>query len=104
MDIRKKLPNPNADLPNLVAKNFAYLSDWVNQNEPEFERVMSVLAQQNPAKYADVYVKAMQILSVQSKVPAKMKVEHVVKDEDIAKLQRLSGEKRDKFDEYEEVK
>lgn len=102
-DISKKLPKANADLPNLVAKNFTYLSDWVNQNESEFERVMGVLAIQNPAKYADVYTKAMQILSVQAKIPARIKVEHTAKDEDIEKLQRLSRQ-QEKFDEYEEVK
>lgn len=101
-EIIKRLPKTNVELPNIVGRNFKFLSCWADQNETQFEQVMRTLAEQMPAKYADVYVKVLQILSVQAKAPSKVKVE--VHDGDLDKLRNLSKQReKNKFDDYEEV-
>lgn len=101
--ISSKLPKANSDLPTLVGRNFAYISDWAEQNESEFESVMDKLADQAPDKWANVYVKVLQILSVQSKLPNKIQVKHTL-DEDISRLRNLSSQQEaTKFADYEEV-
>ncbi len=103
--LTKKLPKANGELPKLVAKNFLFLSDWTSQNEEQFTEVMEALAKQSPAKYADVYVKCLQILSAQSKLPARVQVQHTMADGDIEALRNLAEERKKhrKYDEYEEV-
>jgi len=101
-EVRSKLPKGD-DLPTLVGKNFRYISNWAEQNEEEFETVMGKLADQAPDKWAGVYVKILQILSVQAKLPNKIQVRHTL-DEDISKLREFSAQQETpKFTEYEEV-
>lgn len=105
-EIAKKLPTASADLPAIVGRNFQYLSDWANQNEAQFEKVMQLLATQNPAKWADVYCRALQILSVQAKTPTAIKVQHTLTEDDMSILKKLSTqrERSRKFDDFEEIK
>ena len=96
------LPKQGDELPTLVGKNFRFMRAWAEQNEEEFSSVMTALAEENHAKYADIYVKVMQMLATQSRMPSHIQVNHTLGESDKERLAELSREK-EKAD-YEEIR
>lgn len=98
----KSLPRQKDELPVLVGKNFRFMHAWAEQNESEFSTVMQALAKENHSKYADIYVKVMQMLATQSRMPSHIQVNHTLGEDDKERLAELSREKETA--DYEEIR
>lgn len=95
-----------------VGSNLDFLKNWTRDNEGTFSRVMEQLADENPVKFAEIFVRVQTITAP----PKETKTDINIKvDTDFQKLQALAGtidtahrlekgNEKTEFTNYEELK
>lgn len=105
---KKNLPTDSPSFVKDVSRvgdNISFLRSWAKRNEDTFERVMDMLAQEAPQKYAEIYIKIKQ-MEVANTPKTSNHIEKV--NIQVNKLDALSDVKdpswRDNDTPYEEIK
>lgn len=81
--------NPNATLTKL-GSNLEFLKDWTASNEQVFAGAMQCLAEENPAKFAELYLRAQTMIMEPKDNKPKTNINISVKG-DMDTLKTLAG-------------